>query len=100
MTQHKDHKQLKLILGLIFDAIGYVSYLLPGFAEVSDVIWAPASAYLMTRMYKGVSGKVGAGIAFVEEILPFTDFVPTFTLMWLYTYVLRSKEKKNAVKKY
>lgn len=90
-TDKKDNKILKLILGIIFDLIGYASYVIPGFAELSDVIWAPISAWLMTRMYKGTSGKVGAIITFVEEILPFTDAVPTFTLMWLYTYVFRPK---------
>ncbi|WP_046744697.1 hypothetical protein [Kordia zhangzhouensis] len=94
------NKKIKLILSVIFDLIGYVSYILPGFAEVSDIIWAPVSAWLMTKMYKGVPGKVGAAIAFVEEILPFTDIVPSFTLMWLYTYVIRSEEETNTVKKY
>lgn len=91
----KDNKTLKLILGIIFDLIGYVSYILPGFAEVSDIIWAPLSAWLMTRMYKGTSGKVGAVITFIEEALPFTDAVPTFTLMWLYTYIINPKKDND-----
>ncbi|WP_046755766.1 hypothetical protein [Kordia jejudonensis] len=93
-TQKKDKKFLKLFLGIIFDLIGCISYILPGFAEVSDVIWAPLSAWLMTRLYKGNSGKIGAVITFVEEALPFTDAIPTFTLMWLYTYVIQ-KEKND-----
>jgi hypothetical protein len=28
-------------------------------------------------------------VVFIEEILPITDFIPTFTLMWLYTYVYK-----------
>ncbi|WP_298420410.1 hypothetical protein [uncultured Kordia sp.] len=93
MTKHnKDNKILKLVLGIIFDLIGYVSYFVPGLAEISDIAWAPLSAWLMTRMYKGTSGKVGAVITFIEEVLPLTDAIPTFTLMWLYTYVFNPKK--------
>jgi hypothetical protein len=96
MIKHKhDNKFLKLFLSIIFDLIGYASYLIPGLAETSDIIWAPLAAWLMTRMYKGTSGKVGAAIAFIEEILPFTDIVPTFTLMWLYTFVINPKKEDN-----
>jgi hypothetical protein len=45
--------------------------------EFSDVIWAPVAAYLMTRMYKERQGKVGGVVAFLEEIFPFTDFIPS-----------------------
>jgi len=76
-----------LALSLLFDALGYVSFVFPPF----DFIWAPLSAYLMTKMYKGKEGKVAAVIAFVEEALPILDVVPTFSLMWLYTFVFKSK---------
>ncbi|RCT54287.1 hypothetical protein [Winogradskyella sp. KYW1333] len=76
------------ILGwsLLFDALGYVSLVFPPF----DFIWAPLSAYLMTKLYKGKEGKIAAIISFVEEALPFLDVVPTFSLMWLYTYVFKT----------
>ena len=77
-------KYQKLILGLLFDGMGYVSLIFPPF----DFIWAPLSAYLITRMYKGREGKVAAVVSFVEEALPFFDVVPTFSLMWCYTYIL------------
>lgn len=95
--QKKDNKILKLLLSIIFDLIGCISYLLPGFAEATDIIWAPVSAWIMTKMYKGTSGKVGAVISFVEEALPFTDIIPTFTLMWMYTYVINSKKEDENV---
>ena len=82
----------KLGLSILFDALGYVSIVFPPF----DVIWAPLSAYLMTKMYKGREGKVAAVISFVEEALPFLDVVPTFSLMWLYTFVFK-KEKDSVV---
>lgn len=89
-----DLKYVKLLAGLLFDAIGYASFLIPGVGEFSDVIWAPASAYLITKMYKGKKGRVAAFISFFEEIVPGLDVIPTFTLMWLYTYVF-SKENET-----
>ena len=79
-------KHKKLALSLIFDALGYVSFIFPPF----DFAWAPASAYLMTKLYKGRTGKIAGAIAFIEEALPGFDIIPTFTLMWLYTYVFSS----------
>jgi len=48
----------------------------------------------MTRMYKGREGKVAAVVSFVEEALPFFDVIPTFSLMWLYTYILNPAKPK------
>ena len=87
---NKKHK--KLALGILFDALGYVSFIFPPF----DFIWAPLSAYLMTRLYKGKKGKIAAAITFVEEALPMMDVIPTFTLMWLYTFVF-TKEKDTTI---
>lgn len=83
------NKTRNLILGIVFDLIGMMSYLIPILAEFSDIVWAPVSAWLMTRMYKGSAGKIAGVVSFVEEIIPFTDIVPTFTLMWFYTYVYK-----------
>lgn len=93
-----ENKYKKLALSLVFDAMGYVSYLIPGIGEVFDVAWAPASAYLMTKLYKGKKGKIAAAVSFIEEAMPGLDVIPTFTLMWLYTYVF-SGEKKSKFKK-
>jgi len=88
------NKYKKLALSLLFDALGYVTFVIPGIGEFGDIIWAPASAYLMTKLYKGNTGKIAAVIAFIEEAMPGLDVIPTFTLMWLYTYVFKSKEEK------
>lgn len=85
-------KYQKLLLGLLFDGLGYVSLIFPPF----DFIWAPLSAYLMTKLYKGREGKLAAVISFVEEALPFFDIVPTFSLMWLYTYILNPAKPQVA----
>ncbi|WP_375238164.1 hypothetical protein [Aurantibacter sp.] len=89
------NKYFILALSLIFDALGYASFIIPGIGEFADVIWAPASAFLMMKLYKGTSGKVGAAISFIEEALPGLDVIPTFTIMWFYTYVLTSKVKEE-----
>ncbi|MEL4308298.1 hypothetical protein [Joostella sp. CR20] len=85
-------KYKKLFLGLLLDAIGMVSFVIPGIGEFSDIIWAPISAWLMTKMYKGKIGQGAGLITFIEEIVPGLDVIPTFTLTWLYTYVFK-KEK-------
>lgn len=72
-----------------------LSFVLPFIGEFSDVIWAPLSAFLIYKMYEGAEGKIGSLVTFVEEAGVFgTDFLPTFTLTWIYKYVLK-KEKKN-----
>ena len=82
-------KKKHFFLGLLFDGIGMLSFTVPGVGEFSDVIWAPIAAYLMIKMYKGNAGKVAGGFAFLEEVIPFTDFVPSFTMMWIYTYIIK-----------
>ncbi|KAB1067111.1 hypothetical protein F6U93_11860 [Tamlana haliotis] len=89
------NKNKKLILGIIFDAIGCLSYFFPGAGELSDIVWAPISGWLMTKMYKGKAGKIAGVIAFVEEAMPGLDIIPTFTIMWFYTYVIKKDKKPS-----
>ncbi|HSD05898.1 hypothetical protein [Flavobacterium sp.] len=84
-------KNKKLILGLVFDAIGMLSFTIPGIGEFGDVVWAPLAGFLMTKMYKGRVGRMAGFLTFLEEILPFTDIIPSFTLTWLYTYWFKKK---------
>ena len=83
-----------LILGLIFDFIGMLSYIIPGIAETTDLIWAPISGMLLVAMYKGTVGKVAGVIGTLEELIPFTDIIPTFTITWLYENYLDKKNNK------
>ncbi|WP_282122229.1 hypothetical protein [Algibacter mikhailovii] len=80
-----------LLIGIVLDAIGCISYVIPGIGEFADVVWAPIAGWLMTKLYKGKPGKIAALVAFVEEAVPGLDIIPTFTLMWLYTYVFNKE---------
>ncbi len=82
------NKYKKLAISLVCDALGYVSFVFPPF----DIVWAPLAGYLMTKLYKGRTGKIAGAIVFIEEAMPFLDIVPTFTLMWLYSYVFKTEE--------
>ena len=84
----------KLILGLFFDFIGMLSYIIPGIAETADLIWAPISGILLVAMYKGTVGKVAGVIGTLEELIPFTDIIPTFTITWFYENYLDKKNNK------
>ena len=81
-----------LILSILFDAIGMLSYLIPFFGEFSDIVWAPISGWLMSKMYSSKQGKIAAVIQTVEELIPGFDVIPTFTLMWIYTFVLKKQD--------
>jgi hypothetical protein len=91
-SKTKSDKKSKLILGTIFDLVGMLSYLVPVFAEVTDIVWAPISGFIMIAMYKGLTGKVAGVISFIEEAFPFIDFIPTFTLTWVYKYIIKKEE--------
>lgn len=85
------NKTRDLVLGILFDLLGMVSFTVPFIGEFEDVIWAPVSGLLMTWLYKGRAGKVAGVFSFLEELFPFTDIIPTFTLMWCYTYLIKKK---------
>lgn len=88
----QEQKIKNLLLGLVFDAIGMLSYAIPGVAEYIDLIWAPLAGFIMTKMYPGRVGKVAGVLTFVEEIVPFTDVIPSFTITWIYTYLIKGNK--------
>jgi len=91
MNLRNKSKSTKLLFGLCFDALGYVSFVFPFF----DVIWAPLSAYLMTQMYEGKKGRIAGILVFIEEALPISDVIPTFTMMWIYSYYIVKMPSEN-----
>ena len=88
---NKSDKRTKLLLSIIFDGIGMMTYFVPVFAESLDVIWAPISGLLLVIMYKGTVGKIAGLFGTVEELIPLTDIIPTFTITWFYTYIIRKE---------
>ena len=97
MSKEKDAKIKNLFLGLLFDAVGMLSFAVPLIGDFSDIIWAPLSAWLMTRMYKGRIGQAAGVVSFIEEIIPGLDIIPAFTIMWLYTYVFKGSKKDKVL---
>ncbi len=85
MNLDKLSKNKKFVLSIIFDVIGMITFI--------DIIWAPVSAYLISKMYSGRRGKVAGVISFIEEILPGIDIIPSFTIMWFLTYVFQKENK-------
>ncbi|KAF4031373.1 hypothetical protein GN244_ATG16830 [Phytophthora infestans] len=72
----------KLVASLAIDFLGNATFVVPGLGEVADVLWAPVSARMVDTLYKESSPRVKY-VAFLEELLPFTDFIPTATLAWM-----------------
>jgi hypothetical protein len=66
------------------DLIGYASYAIPFLGEFADVVWAPISAIIFFVTFGGWKGALGGIGNLIEEILPGTDFIPSFTLMWFF----------------
>lgn len=89
----KSDKKTKLLLSLVFDGIGMLSYVVPVFAESIDIVWAPISGILLMLMYKGTAGKIAGLFGTIEELIPFTDVIPTFTITWFYTYIIRREQE-------
>jgi hypothetical protein len=100
IIENRNAKNKKLILGILFDAIGMLSFTVPLIGDFTDVVWAPLAGFLMTKMYEGRVGKVAGVLTFVEEIFPFTDIVPSFTLTWIYTYWIKRSKNIISDKKY
>jgi hypothetical protein len=71
-----------IVTCIVMDAIGMASYFIPGLGEFTDVVWATLSAIIFHSLFGGRFGMVGAGLNFLEEIFPFTDIIPSFTIAW------------------
>lgn len=88
-------KKQRLVVGIIFDLIGIVTYMFPAFGEAADLAWAPIAAATFFGMYRGLTGLIGGSVVFIEELIPFTDFMPTFTITWLWVYKIRGEKTKE-----
>jgi hypothetical protein len=86
-------KQPSLIFCILMDFMGYVTYAIPFFGEMGDVLWAPISSMIFMKTFGGWKGALGGFGNFIEELLPGTDFIPSFTIMWF----IQNMQKKNNV---
>lgn len=86
-------KNLKLVAAVIIDVVGLTTYVVPGAAEGGDMVWGPISGFLIYMLFP--NRKRMALMGAVEEMLPFTDFVPTAYLAWRLDYV-KDKNKTLA----
>jgi hypothetical protein len=95
---NKNRSLPSLLACIVMDMLGYATYSLPIIGEVADIIWAPISAMIFFMMFRGWKGAFGGMFNFVEELMPGLDFIPTFTLTWLWQYFTRSQkvEQQNA----
>jgi hypothetical protein len=67
---------------LVMDLIGMASFIFPGMGEFTDIVWAPISGYVFYKLFGGRLGLIGGVLDFLEEIIPFTDIIPSFTIAW------------------
>ncbi|HLT49163.1 hypothetical protein [Aequorivita nionensis] len=93
----KNEKYKLLRQGIIYDVVGMITMTIPVIGPFLDILWAPFAAKKMSDMYKGTEGKIASVLVFLEEILPFTDVIPTFTLMWLYTFVWKKQPTPQTI---
>ena len=77
-----------IVLCVLLDLVGMASYFIPALGEFADVAWAPISGYLFFIQFGGRFGIIGGVLNFLEEIIPFTDIIPSFTIAWF----IRKKE--------
>ena len=92
----------KLILSLVIDFIGSCSYIVPGTGELTDIIWAPIQTMIIISMYDSTNPSLKY-VSFIEELLPFTDIVPTGTIGWIVeygSYLLNGSFHSNSRKNY
>lgn len=82
-----------LVFCILMDLIGYATYAVPFFGEVGDILWAPLSGMIFLITFGGWKGALGGIGNFIEELLPGTDFIPSFTIMWFIQYSNAKKKK-------
>lgn len=81
---------------VVMDLIGMFTYTIPALGEFGDIIWAPFSAFVFFKLFGGKMGVFGGAFNFLEEIIPFTDVIPSFTIAW---FIRKNAIEKNLVVK-
>jgi hypothetical protein len=76
---------------ILLDIVGMASYLIPALGEFADVVWAPISGFLFFVLFGGRFGAIGGVLSFLEEIIPYTDIIPSFTIAW---FIRKNEQEK------
>ena len=93
--KYNQRKNLMLVLSVVLDIIGVLTYFVPALGEGFDLAWAPIAGFAMYVMYGGFLGVFGGMFVFLEELMPFTDIIPGFLIMWFVKYVLLAKRTQR-----
>lgn len=91
-------QQTSLLFCLLMDALGYATYAVPFLGEFGDIVWAPISAFAFYKTFGGWKGAFGSAFNFIEELLPGFDFIPSFTLMWMWNSFGAKKNTPAVIK--
>lgn len=92
-----NRKQPSLLFCILMDIIGYATYAMPLFGEIADIVWAPISALIFFVTFGGWKGVLGGFGNFIEELLPGTDFIPSFTIMWFIQHAKTPKTTRTRI---
>lgn len=82
------------------DAIGCIPFVVvPFLGEAFDIVWAPISAIIFYYMFGGRKAAFGAAFSLVEELIPFANFIPTFTIAWAWKkYFVKESQSTIQIK--
>ena len=95
LQKYNKRKNLMLALSVILDIVGILTYFVPFLGEGFDLAWAPIAGFAMYIMYGGFIGVFGGMFVFLEELMPFTDVIPGFLIMWVIKYVILAKKTQQ-----
>jgi len=88
IQKFKDKKRFDLVASILIDMLGMSTFLLPALGESFDIILAPIISALIYAVHRTT---FGAALGFIEEIIPFTDIIPTATILWAYRYLFKAE---------
>lgn len=87
-----EKKRKDLMASLAIDALGMATYLIPALGEAADIVIAPIVSILIYAVHRTTFGAIAG---FLEEIIPFTDIIPSATIIWFYRYFLKNESTFN-----
>lgn len=87
-----EKKRKDLMASLAIDTLGMASYLIPALGEAADIVIAPIVSILIYAVHRTTLGAIAG---FLEEIIPFTDIIPSATIIWFYRYFLKRESTFN-----